>query len=90
MRLIRASGHCIPIHDVGLAALSADKSSGASVRLHATAVRSGDCICKKQRLSGRPYAGCRERFSLARFLTAVAISSAQPAARRAYGSLDEK
>ena len=44
--LIRASGHCIPIHDVGLAALSEDKSSGASVRLHAIAVRSGDCICK--------------------------------------------
>jgi hypothetical protein len=44
--LIRASGHCIPIHDVGLAALSEDKSSGASVRLHAIAVRSGDSICK--------------------------------------------
>ena len=44
--LIRASGHCIPIHELGLAALSEDKSSGASVRLHAIAVRSGDCICK--------------------------------------------
>jgi hypothetical protein len=51
--LIRASGHCIPIHDVGLAALSEDKSSGASVGLHAIAVRSGDCICKGQKLSGR-------------------------------------